>query len=274
MEQIELSGVSRSVTSAYVFENSAKEAAMRFDALSAMLDRGTNRHLEDRGVGPGWHCLEVGGGGGSIAAWLAARVGSKGRVVVTDIDPRYLESIRVANLEVQRHNIVTDPLPEATFDLIHSRLVLLHVPERERALARMVAALKPGGWLIDEEFDISISPDPTANPGEVRSKTFVAMNRIMDGRGVDRSFGRRLFERLRAHGLQSVDAEGRAFMWHGGSPGALLLRSNYEQLRGAMVAAGYVTDEEFDEDVARLDDPSFFMPSPILWAVWGRRPLS
>jgi SAM-dependent methyltransferase len=75
---------------------------------------------------------------------------------VTDIDERYLESLHVPNLEVRRHDIVTDPLPEAAFDLIHARLVLIHLPQREEVLSRLVAALKPGGWLVDEEFDSSV----------------------------------------------------------------------------------------------------------------------
>lgn len=265
-------GARTSQESAYLLDNASAEAPARFAALSAMFDPGTIRHLEDLGIGPGWHCLEVGGGGGSIATWLAGRVGPAGRVLVTDIDSRFLDSLKGSNLEVRRHDIVTDPLPEVAFDLVHSRLVLLHLPEREKALARMVAALKPGGWLVDEEFDSSMSPDPSVNPNEVLSKTYVAMTRIMDSRGIDRHFGRRLFERLRAHGLVRVAAEGRILMWHGQSPGASLLRSNYEQLRSAMIDAGYVSEEEFNQDLARLDDPSFIMPSPILWAAWGRRP--
>lgn len=212
--------------------------------------------------------------GGSIAAWLADRVDLTGHVLVTNLDPRHLESLKFPNLEIRRHDIVTDPLPEAAFDPVHSRLVLVHLPERERVLGRMVAALKPGGWLIDEEFDSSMSPSPAVSPGEVCSKTFVAMTRIMDARGIDRGFGRRLFERLRACGLQSVTAEGPVFMWSGGSPGASLLRSNYKQLRQAMIDAGYVTEEEFDQDIARLGDPSFFMPSHLLWSACGRRPLA
>lgn len=265
-------GARNSRESAYLLDNAGVEAPARFAALSAMFDPGTIRHLEDRGIGPGWRCLEVGGGGGSIANWLAARVGPEGRVLVTDINSRFLDSLKRSNLEVRRHDIVTDPLPEAAFDLVHSRLVLLHLAEREKALERMVGALKPGGWLVDEEFDSSISPDPSVSPGEVLSKTYIAMTRIMDSRGIDRHFGRRLFARLRAHGLVSVVAEGRVLMWHGRSPGASLLRANYEQLRSAMIDAGYVSEEEFDQDAARLDDPSFIMPSPILWAAWGRRP--
>lgn len=259
-------------TSSYILDNAAKEASARFPALSAAFDPGTIRHFEGLGVGPGWRCLEVGGGGGSIAAWLAARVGATGHVLVTDIDPRFLESLSGSNMEVRRHNIVTDPLPEGAFDLVHSRLVLGHIPERENVLARMAAALKPGGWIVDEDFDISMFPDPATNPGEVLSKTYLAMSRIMDEHGVDRRFGRRLFGLLRALGLVNAAAEGRTFMWSSGSPGPSLLRANFEQLRNAMIQAGYITEKEFDEDIAGLDDPDFMIPSPILWTAWGRRP--
>jgi SAM-dependent methyltransferase len=239
-----------------------------------MYDPATIRHLEDLGVSSGWHCLEVGGGGGSIAAWLAARSGSVGRVLVTDIDTRFLESLEIPNLEVRRHDIINDPLPEATFDLVHSRLVLLHLPEREKALARMVAALKPGGWLVDEEFDASsMPPNAVVNPGEVLLKALIGTRRVMQDKGADdRTFARQLFSRLRAHGLVEVAAEASIFMWNSGSPGVSLLRANFEQLRSNMIDAGYITEEEFNHDIARLDDPNFMMPSPIMWTVWGRRP--
>jgi len=256
----------------YLLDNAGKEAAERLTALSAMFDLGTIRHLESLGVGPGWRCLEVGGGAGSIASWLSDRVGPTGQVVVTDIDTRFLEPLKLPNLEIWRHNIVGDSLPEATFDLVHSRLVLVHLPDKENAIKKMIAALKPGGWLVDEEFDShSMPPDPTASPGEVLLKTHVAMARLMADRGFERRYGRLLFGKFRAHGLVSVGAEARMFMVECGSPGAMLVRANYEQLRGAMIEAGYITEQEFDKDLAGLDDPDFMMPSSIMWAAWGRR---
>jgi ubiquinone/menaquinone biosynthesis C-methylase UbiE len=119
--------------SSYVLDNAGKETSTRFDALSATFDPGTFRHLQDRGVGPGWHCLEVGGGSGSVATWLANRVGTSGRVIVTDIDTRFLDSLKVPNLEVRRHNIATDPLPEASFDLVHARLQAIAQPSVRRS---------------------------------------------------------------------------------------------------------------------------------------------
>src|SRR5262245_5273165 len=57
-------------------------------------------------VEEGWRCLEVGAGGGSMAVWLAERVGPTGHVVATDIDVRYLARLRIANLEVVQHDIL------------------------------------------------------------------------------------------------------------------------------------------------------------------------
>jgi 2-polyprenyl-3-methyl-5-hydroxy-6-metoxy-1,4-benzoquinol methylase len=177
--------------STYLLDNAAHEARGRFHALSALFDPGTIRHLEDRSIRPGWQCLEVGGGAGSIAAWLATRVAPTGHVLVTDIDPRFLEPSDTPNVEVRQHNTVTDPLPDAAFDLIHVRAVLLHLPAREQVLTRLVSALKPGGWLVDEDLDaVSALPHPTIYPGEILLKTQLAMMRLTDDRGVDALAGR------------------------------------------------------------------------------------
>ena len=258
--------------SRYLLDNATPEAPLRFAALSALFDPGTIRHLEERGVGCGWLCLEVGAGGGSIASWLADRVGPTGHVLATDIDTRCLQSLTLPNLEVRRHNIATDPLPEAVFDLVHARLVLMHLPEREQALARMISALKPGGWLIDEEYDnCSLLPNPAINPGEVLLPTQVAVNRLLDDGGVDRLFGRRLIGRLRAHGLIGVAAEAHAFMCQCASPGANLVRATYELLQRDLIDGNYLTAQQFRQDLATLEDPDFLTPSAILWSAWGRR---
>lgn len=144
-------------------------ASTRFSALSALFDAATERHLIDRGVGAGWQCLEVGGGGGSIAAWLGRRVGPSGRVTVTDVETQFLEAVLLRNVEVRRHDISRDSLPEQAFDLIHTRMVLIHLPARDEVLSRLRLALKPGGWLVCEEFDrVSAPPDPAASPARSR----------------------------------------------------------------------------------------------------------
>jgi SAM-dependent methyltransferase len=257
----------------YLFGHAGREARTRLETLAAIYDPGTFRHLEARGLERGWSCLEVGAGGGSVAAWLCDRVGPAGQVLATDLDVRFLETLPHPNLRVWRHNIVSDALPEGAFDLVHARLVLMHLPRPEPALARMIAALKPGGWLVAEEFDAHATrPDIRINPAEAMTKSNMALRLVVRRHGVDLSYGRKLTARLGACGLADVGAEGRTFMWHGRSPGTSLLRANYEQLRGLMLESGLITEAEMEQDLARLDDPELVFPSPILWAAWGRRP--
>jgi len=259
----------------YALDNSHSQAGDRLAALGQLFDPGTIHHLEDRGIASGWQCLEVGGGTGSIARWLSERVGPRGRVVVTDINTRFLDALRSPNLEVRKHDIVTDPLPKSTFDLVHVRLVLMHLPERNTVLSRLINAVKPGGWLFDEEYD-ALSPrtEPEVNRFEKALKTTSAMNRVLTEHGVELRFGRLLHGRLQALGLAEVGSQARLSMGAGGSVVATLLRSRCCQLRDEMIERGYISVKEFEDDLKRLDDPDLLLFTPTLWAAWGRRPLN
>jgi SAM-dependent methyltransferase len=257
----------------YVFDNAHRETRERFPALSELYDGETIRCLQEVGVAPGWQCLEVAAGGGSIAQWLADQVGASGRVLATDLDTRFLEPLANSVFEVRRHDIASDPLSNAAFDLVHARLILVHLPERELALAKMVGALKPGGWLVCEEFDsLSMPADAGLHPAECALKAQAAMQRVMASRGTDTRYGRRLAARMRAIGLVEVRADGRMSMWQGGSAGARLFRANFEQLREELLGTGLLTQTELDDDLTRLDDPRTLFLSPVMWTVCGRRP--
>jgi hypothetical protein len=148
----------------------------------------------------------------------------------------------------------------------------MHVRQRETALMRMVSSLKVGAWLLVEEYDsCSMSPDPAVSPYEVVLQTHVAMLRLLEDGGVNRRYGRLLSGLLRQKGLTDVGAAAQLLMWQSGSAGIAIMRANFEQLREAMIEGNYVTQQQFDDDLARLDDPSFMMPSSILWSAWGRR---
>ncbi len=112
----------------------------------------TTRRLTDLGVGPGCCCLDVGAGDGSVARWLADRVGPEGRVVATDLNPRFLGGHELPNLEVRRHNLLEDELEVAHYDLVHCRAVLQHLRDPLRGLRRLFDAVRPGGWLLVEEL--------------------------------------------------------------------------------------------------------------------------
>lgn len=258
----------------YVLDNAAPEALARFAALSELYDETSIRHLRRIGVTHGWHCWEIGAGHGSIAAWLGGQVGTQGSVLATDIDTRFLNQTKHANVTVRSHDIASDRAPHASFDLIHARLVLVHLPARLSVLDRMVAALKPGGWLLSEEFDsLSQLPAPDRYPAEVTLKSAAALRRVMIEHGVLPGFGRALASELSTRGLENVSAEGRMQMWPGGSAGAMLMKANFAQLREHILASGMVTLDEFEADFARLDQADFITPSPVMWSVAGRRPV-
>jgi SAM-dependent methyltransferase len=114
-------------TLGYTLDNAWRQARERLVSLEALADPVSIPHLEALGVGEGWRCLEVAAGAGSLADWLCRRVGPSGYVLATDLDPRLLDGLQQPNLEVRQHNILTDPLPEAAFDLVHARNLLLRM---------------------------------------------------------------------------------------------------------------------------------------------------
>lgn len=262
--------------SSYAFDNVRAIQRERLRTLEALLDEGTIRHLAARGVGPGWRCLEVGAGGGSIAAWLTERVAPEGSVVATDIDTTVLAELAHPNLEIQAHDLLADDLPEGDFDLVHVRLVLAWLAEPRVGLRRLVAALKPGGWLVAEEMDfVSAVPDPRLGPDTraLVARAVDAHNAVLAERhSFDPFYGRRLMGELEDAGLAHVACEGRASMWRGGQPGGAAWRLTLEQLREPMIASGLVSAADLDALVPLCDDPQFSIMSQITMAAWGRRP--
>jgi SAM-dependent methyltransferase len=257
--------------SAYVFDQAWEAERTRLAGLELGLDQGTIRHFESLGVGAGWRCWEIGGGGGSVAAWLCERVGDNGHVLATDLETTFLERLPYANLEVHRHDIVVDNPPEGAFDLVHARWVLHWVPARQQALVRMIAALRPHGWLLVEEPDF-VTPFH-ACASQTVCKVVTAGIRAMEAMtGARSEYGRHLLDDVCAQGLVDVDAFGRVLMMRGGSPLCTHLRLSIAKVRATLVGTGAATTDEVEETLARLDDPAFATMSAITMAVWGRRP--
>jgi 2-polyprenyl-3-methyl-5-hydroxy-6-metoxy-1,4-benzoquinol methylase len=262
--------------SRYAFSNARTIQRARLDALEAVLDTGTFRLLESLGVAPGWVCLEVGAGGGSVALWLADRVGPEGSVVATDLDTTLLEGLEDQQLTAQRHDVTTDDLPADRYDLIHLRLVLAWLPDAEAAVVRLVSALRPGGRLLIEEMDfISVAPDPRV--GVERCELFERVQQahhlvLVSQNMFDPFFGRRAAGTLEAAGLHEVGSEGRAATFRGGDPGGTVWRLTLAQLRDAMVDTGTVTADDVDRVMDFCADPTFSLLSQLTVAAWGRRP--
>jgi SAM-dependent methyltransferase len=257
-----------SVPMSYLFLDDQRA---RLQAAEDLLDDGTVRRLERLGTRPGWRCLEVGAGGGSIARWLAKHVHPDGHVVATDINLRDLDTHGAAGLEVREHDIVHDPIEQEAFDLIHARLVLEHLPERDGVLGKLARALRPGGWLMVEDVDY-VSAIPISALG-AREHEYTQSVRLQafSASGVDHTLGRRLPAQLRALGLNDIGNEGRVWVMEGGSPGARWFRLSLAHLRPRLVGPGMLTDAEIDRMLELFEDPNWSAFSPVIMAAWGRR---
>lgn len=171
----------------YLLDNAARQTSDRFSGLDAALDEITKARLSALGVTAGWRCLEVGAGRGSIARWMADLVGPRGYVLATDIDTRWTQNDGPSQLEVRQHDVVTDPLAQGEFDLVHARLVLSWLPDRDTVISRLVAALRPGGWLVIEDFDSMLHQclDPLNDDERVFDKVTNAFRQALHRRGAD-----------------------------------------------------------------------------------------
>jgi predicted O-methyltransferase YrrM len=225
--------------SRYLFSNSHAVAMARLTGLEAIEDPSTIECLGQLGTKPGWHCLEIGAGAGSVARWLAGRVGATGRVVATDIDTALLDS---SSYEVWRHDIVRDQLPEAAFDLVHLRHVMFHIDQSQvpAVLRSLVGALKLGGVLLAEESDLH-SWRPTPVTPEPLRNAFVegvqATLEIYRSRGQDTALGRRLGALIESAGLRPVRIERRIRTVGGCSAEARFHQQSASQLADAVGAA-------------------------------------
>ncbi|MEU1512640.1 methyltransferase [Streptomyces sp. NPDC005811] len=260
-------------TDGYLLDNRQSEAAERFDAFATLFDPTTFRHLEGLGVGPGWRCWEVGAGGTSVVAWLAKKVGPTGKVVATDIDTSRLAAAARPPVEVRVHDVGVEEPPAEGFDLVHARLVLVHVPDRERALRSMVAALRPGGRLLVEDGDPALQPllcpDEHGPEQQLANRLRHGFRTLLADRGADLSYGRKLPRLLREAGLQRVEAD--AYFPVTSPACAALESATVRQIRDGLVSAGLATAEEIDRHLTHVASGTMDLATAPMISAWGRK---
>jgi SAM-dependent methyltransferase len=241
----------------------------RLRLLEEYHDPLTAGQLDAISVGEGWRCLDVGAGGGSVVRMLAERVGSTGSVLAVDLDTRLLEGLASDRIEVRHHDLLSDQLPQAAFDLVHARLLLMFLSPRLTAMERLVAAARPGGWVasLAPDFNtVGLSP-PSLAWQRVWSRFLDA---AMAG-GWDPGYGSRLGSDLRAAGLVDIHTESIGRCCPGGSLPARLLSLTLERLREQMVLLG-ADSAEVDAARRLLEDPASTFTPATTYLARGRRP--
>lgn len=258
----------------YLLDNAAAEAGGRFAGLEECYDQSTFGYLSALGLGEGWRCWEIGAGGGSVVRWMAAQVGGSGSVLGSDLNLDLIDTEMPRHVELRRHDVTSDEIPASAYDLIHARLVLLHLPQRDEVIDRLVRALAPGGWLVLEEFaqGFPACPEPTSDEQRIFNRVRAAFSELLDRRGANTTtYPRTLPWRMQRAGLLQTGAEGRLVFATGASPGAAVQRANLLQTGEQAVEAELITAADLTTFLQALDDPDFTFTMPLLVSAWGRR---
>lgn len=256
----------------YVFDQAWEREKERLDAQAAMYEEGTRRLIASFALPASARCAEIGGGSGTVAAWLCEHVPA-GAVVATDLDTRFLDALEHPHLEVRKHNIVEEPLEADAYDLVHARLLLEHLGEaRTRALEHMVAALKPGGVLLVEDYDVVTALVERTPPSAPVTRAIEAICKLLEVAGSDPYYGRKLPTALRGAGLVDVHAEGRLTVMESGQDGSMTLILLLEQLRAPLTQSGLLGVDDFEQAMRDASTPGADGYPPLMVAAWGRKP--
>ncbi|MFJ1864741.1 class I SAM-dependent methyltransferase [Streptomyces sp. NPDC088097] len=250
----------------------------RIDLGALTYDDTTLARLRALGAGPGWHCLELGAGTGSVARRLLRDAGVSS-VLAVDRDVRFLAARPEPGLTTLEADIADpafgttgDGFPEVgpgRFHLVHARFVLMHLPARQRVISRLAELLVPGGVLVlGDAIDLTGATTPKTAYG----RTMAAMwQGLRDTIGTDVSWTPRYPELLSAAGLVSVAADVHVPPLVPGSPISRFWAETWERSRPAMTATDLVDDAVVDEAVRFLDSPDCAALSPGMITAWGRR---
>jgi SAM-dependent methyltransferase len=256
----------------YALDQSWHAERDRLTRLTALYDEDTLALAAHVGLRPGWRCADVGAGTGTVAQLFADRVGPHGRVLAVDLDTRFLAPLVTAVLTVEQADLVETPLPADEFDLVHARLLLEHLPARDRILRELALAVRPGGWLVVEDFDW-VTAGLVDPPSAVHAKVTDAVRTVFGAHGYDDGYGRRLPRAMTAVGLRElvtrtsarqVDADPET-----GVPQWELL---VHQLAPALLTAGLVAQDDLDAFHALCHDGRTVMFAPLMVSTAGRRP--
>lgn len=252
-----------------VFDHGRPEESERLALIEEEQDPYTTSRIEALGIAPDWQCLEIGAGKGSMAVWLADRC-PHGRVVAVDLDVSMVDAQGRKNIEVREMDISSETFATGSFDLIHARAVLTHLPNAQDICNRMAQWLRPGGWLfVADPASFPVDSSPHALMRKIGAASTAVMSEMV---GTDPYWARSYPIPLVRAGLVDIDAECRLRLMQGGTREAKMFELMLAQMEQPIIATGLVSAEEVASVRQQLLDPAFFDFPPAFVRAWGRRP--
>ncbi|MFL6240820.1 MAG: class I SAM-dependent methyltransferase [Actinomycetes bacterium] len=259
------------MSTGYAYDQAWEHERARLAGIEAMWDPGTQALLARHGASRGARVFEAGAGGGSVVEWLAGQVGAEGHVLAVDLDVRFMQHLASPVVEVRTADLVSDELPARAYDVVHTRLVLEHIPVNEQVLARLVDCLRPGGTIVVEDYDWTAFGIDAADDQDSAHRVTEGILSFMAAMGFDRHYGRKLVSSLTALGLEDVQGEGRSLVIDADHPGYAFFQLSFEQLAPLAIEAGMMSQPDADVVGARFAHGDARIITPTLMAGIGRR---
>ncbi|MEU2284960.1 class I SAM-dependent methyltransferase [Streptomyces sp. NPDC013178] len=251
-----------------LFEPEHAGEAERIDAAALAYDPVTTHRLRALGAGPGWRCLDVGAGTGTVARWLLEEAGVE-EVVALDRDTGALAALAGPRLRVVAADLTEESLRPGSFDLVHARFVLMHLPRRRRLISRLAGWLNPGGWLL--LGDAVELPDALDTSSAYRRTMDAMWQALRTTIGTDISSVPAYPHFLREEGLRNIAAELFCPPLVADSPLARFWSETWSRMRPALEATGRVAPDVIDEALAYLASPRLAELGPGMAMAWGQR---
>lgn len=134
---------------------------------------------------PGNVVADIGAGTGHFEPYLAKAVGSSGRVLALDVEPRMVEYLKqrmkkegLTNVAVQRVAATDPALPEASVDRVLVVDTWHHLPQRAQYAAALNRALRPGGFVVVVDFT---AESPEGPPAHARLSPATVISELQQG---------------------------------------------------------------------------------------------
>jgi ubiquinone/menaquinone biosynthesis C-methylase UbiE len=212
----------------------------------------TRDFFERAGIGPGMRVLDLGCGVGEVSLIAARMVGPGGHVTGLDIDPSALEIARGRAVAEGLHHAVfeeanvADYLPEAPFDAVTGRLILIHTADPAAIVRRAAGFLRPDGIIAMQDYDLSRFI-PSCPPKPLRDRTLQSIVEFFTRATPQADVGMRLYQLLLDAGLAEPQCRGECAI--GGGPASIMHEWFAETVRTLlprMEAMGLAAADEID----------------------------
>jgi SAM-dependent methyltransferase len=242
----------------YIFEkNQDDQELARLRLIEHALDKATIARLQSTGVRPGWRCLELGAGAGSITQWMGEAVGRQGEVVAIDIKTSYLQHFSSPPYRIVKGDFRDIPL-DGAFDLAHCRYVLIHNQQSQSMLKKLCSLLKPGGLLVVEEPDFTSAKLLNRDGDPSQQRVNDAICRMFEQLGLDPAYSLSLPAKIAAEGLTILRADAHMHLNRGGDTMARMMGESTRALREKYLATGEAGPTDIENYIRNANEPSFW----------------